>query len=388
MADKPITIAEQFHNIFGAGGPVTVGRAPGRVNLIGEHTDYNDGYVFPMALDFQMEMAARARADKLVRLYSVDYHQQVEFSIDVPIAYDSACRWSNYVRGVFAVLREAGIFPTGADIVFQGNIPQGAGLSSSAALEVVTAIVLQKLNGFEKSPPELALLCQQAENRFVGMNCGIMDQFVSVMGRSNHALFLDCRSLEYRQIPLELGDNRIIICQSGVKHSLVESEYNKRRAECEQGVACLAKRYPGVKALRDATLEQLASCRSEMDEVVYKRCFHVIAENNRVLESIKVLSQGDLAAFGRLMNASHDSLRDLYEVSCPEIDELVNLARAVPGVLGSRITGGGFGGCTVNLVNNNACQRFTEQVAVAYRQKTGIEPDFYMSAAADGAKVL
>lgn len=388
MADKPVTLEEHFQNIFGAGGPITVGRAPGRVNLIGEHTDYNDGYVFPMALDFQMEMAARIRTDSLVRLYSIDYGQRVEFSLNQPIAYDSTHKWSNYVRGVFSVLQEAGIPLNGTDIVFQGNIPQGAGLSSSAALEVVTAIVLQKLNGFSKPLQELALLCQQAENKFVGMNCGIMDQFISMMGQQNHALFLDCRSLEYRQTPLKLGNNRIIIFQSGVKHNLVESEYNKRRSECEQGVAILAKKYPGIKALRDATLEQAASCKNEMSEVVYKRCCHVITENDRVLESVKVLTRGDLESFGRLMNASHDSLRDLYEVSCMEIDELVNLARAVPGVLGARITGGGFGGCTVNLVNSDVCQEFTEQVVVAYRKKTGIDPIFYTSTAADGAKVL
>ena len=383
-----MTIEEQFYHVFGTGEAVTVGRAPGRVNLIGEHTDYNEGFVFPMALNFHMEMAARARAGNLVRLYSVNYDQQVEFAIDVPIPYDKTHRWSNYVRGVFAVLQEAGIPLSGADIVFQGNIPQGAGLSSSAALEVVTAIVLQKLNGFKKSPPELALLCQRAENQFVGMNCGIMDQFISMIGRENHALFLDCRSLTYQHTPLELGDNRIVICQSGVKHNLVESEYNKRRSECEQGVACLAKRYPGMKALRDATFEQLDACKNEMNEVVYKRCSHVIAENHRVLESVQVLTQGDLLSFGRLMNASHDSLRDLYQVSCPEIDILVNLARAVPGVLGARITGGGFGGCTVNLVKNDACQHFTEQVGIAYRQKTGIVPEFYMSTAAEGASVF
>jgi galactokinase len=388
VTDKPVTIEEHFRKIFGMDGPVTVGRAPGRVNLIGEHTDYNDGYVFPIALDFRMEMAARLRTDGLVRLYSIDYRQQVEFPLNLPIAYDSSYQWSNYVRGVFSVLLDAGISLRGADIVFQGDIPQGAGLSSSAALEVVTAIVLQKLNGFSKTPQELALLCQRAENKFVGMNCGIMDQFISMMGRQNHALFLDCRSLEYRQTPLELGNNRIIICQSGVKHNLVESEYNKRRSECEQGVAILAKKHPGIRALRDATLHQLAACKNEMNEVVYKRCHHVIAENDRVLESVNVLTQRDLVSFGRLMNASHDSLRDLYEVSCPEIDELVNLARSVPGVLGARITGGGFGGCTVNLVNIDSCQRFIEVIKVAYRQKTGIDPIFYSSKAAEGARVL
>ncbi len=388
MVDNPVTIMENFLNIYGPGGLVTVGRAPGRVNLIGEHTDYNDGYVFPMALDFQMEMAARLRTDGWVKLYSVDYHQQVEFSLNQPIAYDSTHKWSNYVRGLFSVFQDTGIQLNGAEIVFQGDIPQGAGLSSSAALEVVTAVVLQKLNGFTNLPQELALLCQRAENKFVGMNCGIMDQFISMMGWQNHALFLDCRSLEYRQVPLKLGNNRIVICQSGVKHNLVESEYNKRRSECEQAVAILAKKQSGIKALRDANMEQVEACKNEMNEIVYKRCCHVIAENNRVLESVKVLTQGNLQSFGRLMNASHDSLRDLYEVSCPEIDELVKLARAVPGVLGARITGGGFGGCTVNLVNKDSCQEFTERVATAYRKKTGIEPIFYFSTAADGAKVL
>jgi galactokinase len=388
VTHNPLTIEEHFQNIFGTGGAIIVGRAPGRVNLIGEHTDYNDGYVFPMAVDFQMMMAARLRTDGLVRLYSINYQQQVEFPLTQPIAYDTIHKWSNYVRGVISVLQDSGIQLSGADMIFQGDIPQGAGLSSSAALEVVTAIVLQKLNGFTRSPQELALLCQRAENKFVGMNCGIMDQFISMMGKQNHALLLDCRSLEYRQTPLELGNHQIIICQSGVKHNLVESEYNKRRLECEQGVAILAQKHPDIKALRDATLEQAAACKNEMDEIVYRRCCHVIAENDRVLESVKVLTRGDLRSFGRLMNASHDSLRDLYEVSCPEIDELVNLARAVPGVLGARITGGGFGGCTVNLVNMDSYQEFTERVAVGYRKKTGIEPRFYTSTAAAGASVV
>ena len=358
------------------------------MNLIGEHTDYNDGYVFPMAVDFWIVMAARLRTDALVKLYAVDYDQQVEFSLDQPISYDVTNRWSNYLRGVFFVLQETGIQLNGAEIVFQGDIPQGAGLSSSAALEVVTAMVLQKLNGFAKTRQDLALLCQRAENKFVGMNCGIMDQFIAMMSRSNHALFLDCRSLAYRQVPLELGNHRIVICQSGVKHNLVDSEYNRRRAECEAGVAILAKRYPGIEALRDVTLEQLDNCQKEMNETVNKRCRHVIAENERVLESMRVLTKGDVKSFGCLMNESHDSLRDLYEVSCPEIDLLVNLSRGVPGVLGSRITGGGFGGCTVNLVTTEACAEFTERVTGAYRKATGIEPHFYTSVATAGAMII
>ncbi len=388
MGNDAAKIRSLFKQTYGDVEGIVIGRAPGRVNLIGEHTDYNDGFVFPMAIDFQMMMAARPRFDDLVRIYSADYNHQIEFSLDKPIQFDSGNPWSNYPRGVFSVLQNAGIALRGADMAFTGNVPQGAGLSSSAALEVVTAIVLQKLNGFVKTAPELALLCQQAENKFVGMNCGIMDQFISMMGCQNHALFLDCRSLQYQQIPLELGDNRIIICQSGVKHNLVESEYNKRRQECEQGVAILSKHHPEIKALRDATLTQLDAFKQEMDEVVYKRCRHVISENNRVLESIKVLQQGDLDSFGNLMNASHDSLRNLYEVSCPEIDLLVDLARKVPGVIGSRITGGGFGGCTVNLVNSSAVTEFSKEVTDIYRQTTGIEAKMYISTAAAGANIV
>ncbi len=389
MSDNIATIRKLFGKKFGTTGePIMIGRAPGRVNLIGEHTDYNDGYVFPMAIDFQMVMAARARADRLVTIYSGDYDQSVEFSIDKPVEFDYQRRWSNYPRGIFSVVQEKGIRLRGADMVFIGDIPQGAGLSSSAALEVVTSLILQKLNDIKILPAELALLCQRAENEFVGMNCGIMDQFISMMGSRNHALFLDCRSLEYQQAPLELGNNRVLICQSGVKHSLVESEYNKRRQECEQGVAVLANRFPGIRALRDATIEQLDACKPEMNEVVDKRCRHVIMENDRVLKSIRVLKQGDLESFGGLMNASHNSLRDLYEVSCPEIDLLVDLARKIPGVLGTRITGGGFGGCTVNLVDSNSIAEFSSQVIESYRRETGIEAKVYVSTAAAGASIV
>lgn len=392
--EKAEVIKGLFFKVFGPGegesrsDSFVVGRAPGRVNLIGEHTDYNDGFVFPMAIDFDMILAARKRADRTVRIYSADFDQTVEFSLTEPIAFDSDKRWSNYLRGVLAELMKQGAVPPGMDMVFQGDVPQGAGLSSSAALEVVTAVVVQKLCGSTIAPPDLALLCQRAENKFVGMNCGIMDQFISMMGRKNQALFLDCRSLEYRHVPLTLGDYRILICQSGVKHNLVDSEYNQRRRQCEQGVTVLAGRFPGIKALRDADLEQLEACRPEMDETVYRRCRHVIAEDQRVLDSIKALEQNDLSAFGRLMNGSHDSLRDLYEVSCDEIDLLVKLAREVPGVLGSRITGGGFGGCTVNLVAEAAIEDFKRHVATSYRARTGIEPQFFISTAANGAEIL
>ncbi len=381
-------IAAQLEKIFGAGdGPIAVGRAPGRVNLIGEHTDYNDGFVFPMAIDFEMRMAGRKRADRMVRIYSQEYQRVVEFSLD-NITFDGGEQWSNYPRGVLSELQEAGLELPGMDLAFSGNIPQGAGLSSSAALEVVTAVIARELAGFTFDDPKLARLCQRAENEFVGMKCGIMDPFISLMGRKGHALFLDCRSLEFRHIPLTLGDYRVVICKSGVKHSLVDSEYNVRRRQCEEGVAVLSKRFWEVWALRDVTLEQLERCRPELDPVIYRRCRHIVEENERVVESVAALTAGDLARFGGLMNASHDSLRDLYEVSCPEIDRLVELARSVPRVLGSRMTGGGFGGCTVNLVAESAIPEFERMVLEPYRKETGIEPEFYISTPAAGAKIL
>lgn len=381
-------IANAFTTVFGGEAPQVIARAPGRVNLIGEHTDYNDGYVFPMALEFQILTAARQRNDLLVRIHSIDYQSTVEFSLDETIRYDLENQWSNYPRGVLALLIESGIKPAGMDLVFKGDIPQGSGLSSSAALEVAVAITIQALNDFTMSGPELARLCQRAENAFVGINCGIMDQFISMMGQKDHALFLDCRSLEYQQIPLKLGEYRIVICQSGVKHSLVDSEYNKRRKECEAGVAVLSKKFPNIKALRDVTLAQLNIYKNDLDPIVYNRCRHVITENVRVLESIKSLSQNDLVTFGKLMNDSHDSLRDDYQISCFEIDLLVNFARSFNGVIGSRITGGGFGGCTVNLVSNEAIQDFSRQLTDFYQKETGITPHLYISTPGAGAEII
>lgn len=377
-----------FNNVFGEATPQIIARAPGRVNLIGEHTDYNEGFVFPMALEFQILTAARQRSDRLVRIHSVDYRKTVEFSLENPIGFDAENRWSNYPRGVLSLLLENGIELSGMDLIFTGNIPQGSGLSSSAALEVSVGITLQGLYGFTMDGPELARLCQRAENSSVGMNCGIMDQFISMMGQKDHALFLDCRSLEYRLIPLELGPYRIVICHSGVKHSLVDSEYNKRRRECETGVAVMTRRYPQIKALRDAAISQLNTCRSELDPVVYRRCHHVITENVRVLQSIDSLKGNDLKTFGKLMNESHDSLRDDYQVSCSEIDLLVEFARNFKGVLGSRITGGGFGGCTVNLISHSVIEEFSNQLTDYYQKATGIIPQIYISTPASGAEII
>ncbi len=382
-------ITSAFTEAFGSeAAPQVIARAPGRVNLIGEHTDYNDGFVFPMALNFQILTAARKRNDELVRIHSVDFQKTVEFALNERIHFDAENSWSNYPRGVLAVLLEKGIKLSGMDLAFSGDIPQGSGLSSSAALEVGVAITLQALNGFSMSGPDLARLCQRAENNFVGMNCGIMDQFISMMGREEFALFLDCRSLEYRHVPMKLGEYRIVICQSGVKHSLVDSEYNKRREECEAGVRVLSERFPNVKALRDANLAELNICQAELDSTVYQRCRHVITENQRVLESINALERNDLITFGRLINGSHDSLRDDYQVSCFEIDLLVEFARNFEGVLGSRITGGGFGGCTVNLVSNAIIEDFISEITTYYQKETGITPHLYISTPAAGAEII
>jgi galactokinase len=372
---------------FGPGGPVITGQAPGRVNLIGEHTDYNDGYVLPMAIDFRIEMAGRLRPDAVVKVYSHDFNQTVAFSLAEPLLADPEHTWSNYIRGVCWTLQEKGLQLKGMELVFSGNIPHGAGLSSSAALEVVTLLVVQALNGFELGRPQIALLCQRAENEFVGTKCGVMDQFISVMGQEDRALFLDCRSLQYDQIPLELGDYRMVICHSGVKHELVDSEYNRRRQSCHEGVAVLQQAVPAIKALRDVEPALLEQYHAALGPELYRRCRHVIKENQRVLDSIQALRRGELARFGQLMNQSHDSLRDDYEVSCAEIDLLVDLARRSPGVLGARITGGGFGGSTVNLVAAATVEQFIREVGQAYREQTGIEPHFFSCTPADGAKI-
>ncbi len=373
---------------FGEGGPVVTRRAPGRVNLIGEHTDYNDGYVLPMALAFAIEMSGRRRPGPEVRVRSADFGETVAFRIDRPIEPDRAHPWSNYVRGVLWALAQAGVKLDGMDLAFGGDIPQGAGLSSSAALEVATAVVARALLGFELQGPRLARLCQQAENDFVGMKCGIMDQFISLMGRADHALFLDCRSLEHQLIPLELDDHVVAIIHSGVKHELVASEYNTRREECGAGLAAIRRRFPAVAALRDATLEQLAAVSGELSPTLQRRCRHVITECGRVLESTAALRRGELARFGQLMNASHDSLRDDYEVSCPEIDLLVSLARKVKGVAGARITGGGFGGCTVNLLPRAAVSHLEAEVLAPYERQVGKKARLFVTRAADGAAVV
>ena len=378
-------IERKFEAVFGT-KPAVVVRAPGRVNLIGEHTDYNDGFVLPVAIDRGILMAAAPRDDGRVVLHALDFGQSVEFSLEA-IERDEEKPWSNYQRGVAYFLQERGFKLVGLNACISGDVPIGSGLSSSAAVEVAAAYTWQVLSGFELSRVELALLCQRAENEFVGMSCGIMDQFVSALGHRGHALFLDCRSLDYELIPLPSGA-KIVIADTGVRRDLVSSEYNTRRRECEEGVRLLQQYLPHVRALRDVSIAQFETYQGELPNTVRRRCRHVVSENERVLSSVEALRRGDLAAFGRLMNESHRSLRDDYEVSCSELDDMVEAARKVKGVYGSRMTGAGFGGCTVSLVAEEAVEEFRRRVAAEYEAATGLVPRIYVCSAEDGVEAV
>lgn len=382
------TIKERFTEIFGQ-EPATVVRAPGRVNLIGEHTDYNDGYVLPVAIDRSIWMAAAPRPDRQVVLHALDFNQWTEFSLD-NLQHDTQHPWSNYQRGVAFSLQERGFVLLGMNAVLSGDIPIGSGLSSSAAVEVAAAYTWQVLSGFSLNRVELALLCQRAENEFVGMKCGIMDQFISALGQRDHALLIDCRTLEHQLVKLGAADGSprpaatIVVCDTMKRRGLVDSEYNARRRECEEGVRLLQKHLPGIKALRDVSPAQFEHYQDSLPEVVRRRCHHIVYENERVLQSVEALRGGDLATFGRLMNESHISLRDDYQVSCRELDVMVEAAWQVEGVYGSRLTGAGFGGCTVSLVAEDAVERFRAHVAAAYQAAMGIEPQIYVCAVEDG----
>jgi galactokinase len=352
------------------------------VNLIGEHTDYNDGFVLPVAIDFFTWAAMRTRDDDLLNLASVEFSDTVSlpFSGDLQPRRD----WSDYVVGVLAELRESGVHQHGADFLVHGEVPIGAGLSSSAALEVATGFAVLCSQNRPIDRTQLALLCQRAENQFVGMRCGIMDQFISCHGRAGHALMLDCRSLGFELFPIP-SHIRIVICNTMVKHSLAGGEYNTRREECETGVRLLSQWLPEVKALRDVTVEQFLHYSDSLPQVIAQRCRHVITENARVQRAAAALKQGALDEFGRLMADSLRSLRDDYAVSCPELDMMVEVASRQPGLHGSRMTGGGFGGCTVNLVEAGAAEAFVHNVSIAYAGATGIKPEIYSCTAADGA---
>jgi galactokinase len=360
-------------------------RAPGRVNLIGEHTDYNDGFVMPVALGFSTWAKVSPLEDRTLQIHSENFGEEVKVNLDDQLAPRGD--WSDYPVGVAVEIEKAGHRLRGARLEIRGEVPIGSGLSSSAAVEVATACALVAISDLQVDKRELARLCRQAENEFVGARVGIMDQFVSLFGEAQHALMLDCRSLEFRLLPLP--DNvRLIICNTMVKHALASSAYNERREQCEAGVKHLAQFLPHVMALRDVSVEQLERYRAGLSDVVYRRCRHVITENARVLAAADALERSDLREFGRLMGESHQSLRDDYEVSSEELDLMVELAEKVEGVYGARMTGGGFGGCTVNLVAEEHAEQFQQTVASEYERVTKLKPEVYVCTAANGAEEI
>ena len=385
LSNRADAVTKRFREVYGI-SPRAVFRAPGRVNLIGEHTDYNDGFVMPAAIGFYSHAAIGERVDETLSVYSEQFQETVEFSPG-QLAGPPHKHWSDYVRGVAAVLQEEGYPWKGAKLVIDGQVPIGAGLSSSAAIEVATAFALTSLGGLTIPLLEVARLCQRAENTYTGARCGIMDQFVSCFGRQDHALMLDCRSLEatYLQLPPNV---RLVICNTMVRHELAGGEYNERRASCERVVETIGKFRPEVRALRDLTLEDLEHYRNQISSVDFRRCRHVITENDRVEDAKATIEGADLARFGELMYLSHDSLDRDYEVTCGELNIMVNLARELEGVYGARMTGGGFGGCTINLVESKMVPEFQATVAREYEKLTGLSPQIFVSAAAAGASEL
>ncbi|HUY81539.1 MAG TPA: galactokinase [Acidobacteriaceae bacterium] len=356
--------------------------APGRVNLIGEHTDYADGFVMPAAIDFATYAAITPRGDGKIVIRSENYDEQVEYAADA-LPANRVGHWSDYPVGVLNVLRAEGVQVPACSMTLHGDVPVGAGLSSSAAIEVATMAAALSLAGVKLALPRMAQLCQRAENSYVGASTGIMDQFIACCGAADHALLLDCRSLEYRLAPIP-RDLSLVIVNTMVKHSHAGGAYNTRRAEVEEGTATLRRHRPEIRKLRDATVDDLAKWGGEMPEGVLKRTRHIITENTRTVAAADALEAGDLAKLGRLMYEAHVSYRDDFEASCPEADLLVELAGKEPGCVGARLTGGGFGGCTVNLVETARAEGFTESVQRGYKEATGMDADAYLCHASAG----
>lgn len=383
-------VLKKFEELFGDTTDVNVYFAPGRVNMIGEHTDYNGGHVFPCALTIGTYAAARKRTDDRLRFYSMNFEKLgvIESSI-TDLKPEKEAHWTNYPKGIMWAFEKRGFkMPCGLDIVLNGNIPNGSGLSSSASLEVLTGYLLRDLFGFDVTNVDLALIGQYSENNFNGMNCGIMDQFASAMGKKDNAIFLDTADLSFEYAPLVLEGAKIIVTNSKVKHSLVDSEYNVRRSECEKALEELQS-VIGINTLGDLSEEQFEQYKAAIkDDVRVRRAKHAVYENQRTVRAVEALKKNDLTLFGRLMNESHVSLRDDYQVSCDEIDVLVEEAWKVPGVIGSRITGGGFGGCTVSIVKNDAVEHFVSSLGAAYKESTGHEAEFYVVDIGDGAHRL
>lgn len=375
------SLRSEFRRAFGS-EPEVASRAPGRVNLIGEHTDYNDGWVLPAAITFEVDAVARPRDDQFVRIYAVDLGRQAQFDLrdDRP----SQELWLRYPQGMAVMLRKAGHEVRGIDIAYKGDVPRGSGLSSSAAVEVALGILYARTSGLEVSNPEIAAIAHDTENVFVGVPTGVMDQYISANGKADNALLLDCRSLEFTQIPINLPGVSIVIVNTNVHRELAGSEYSNRRADCESAVEKLRARLPHIRTLRDVTTYDLEANHDLVSETELKRARHVVMENERTLQAAKALEAGDARQVGKLMYESHASLRDLYQVSSPELDAVVEIAQSIDGVIGARMTGAGFGGCAVSLVENEAVDAIEAAIGREYPARVGGKAEVYVCRAVDG----
>ena len=376
----------KLKNIFAKqfGGAPRIFRAPGRVNLIGEHTDYNDGFALPAAIDLYTWIAIAPRSDSILHVFSTNLNESAEIDLNETSPH-AKHRWSDYVHGVALMLQRSNISLRGANLTIHSDVPSGSGLSSSAALEVSAAIALLANAGGSLGKLEIAKLCQRAENEFVGARVGMMDQFAACFGRAGHALLLDCRTLQGTPLSLP-AEVSLVICNTMVKHEHSGGEYNARRAQCEEGVRLLKKWYPAISALRDVSLSELLEHERDLPPLILRRCRHVIGENERVLGFVKAIERNNFVEAGEMMAQSHQSLRDDFEVSCRELDVMVELAQKTEGVIGARMTGGGFGGCTINLVEHKRVEDFRVTVASGYKSTTGITPEIFVCAAGEGAQ--
>jgi galactokinase len=382
MADH--TVKSKFKELYQA-EPLLI-HAPGRINLIGEHTDYNNGFVMPAAIHMGVQFAF-AKAEKNTSIYSLKYNQSYGPDLADPVKVAQPV-WVNYFLGIINQINARGLKLDNFNCVFDGDLPTGAGLSSSAAMECGFVFGLNELFQLGLTQLEMIHIAQWSEHNYAGVKCGIMDQFSSMMGKDKHAFMLDCRSLEFEYLPLDLGDYTLLLCDTNVKHSLSSSEYNTRRKECQQGVTIISHEFAEVKSLRDVTPAMLEACKEKLPAIIYNRCKFVVEENNRVVEASADLKRGDLVAFGKKMFAAHVGLSKLYEVSCAELDYLVELAKAEPEILGARMIGGGFGGCTLNLIHQNSIERFLVSAKAAYYNKFGIEMNSYRVKPGKGTSVV
>ncbi len=381
------TITNQFQATH-TKQPDSIYFAPGRVNLIGEHTDYNGGYVFPAALTIGTYLAVGKRTDQIIRLQSANFEQIIECSVD-DLSYQQSHQWGNYPKGVLNEFQKVGYDLPGLELYFYGNLPNGAGLSSSASIEMVTAYFLATLLNAPLSRTDLATLCQRVENGYIGVNSGIMDQFAVGLGKEHHALFLNTHTLEHDLIPLDLANYKIVITNSNKQRGLSDSKYNERRSECEQGLSDIQAAGYAIETLSDLSVHQIQEVASVVRSAeIAQRVAHVVSENDRVTRAVQLLKEGDLEGFGKLMGDSHQSLSIDYEVTGPELDLLFSLQADAPGCIGTRMTGAGFGGCTVSLVDHQSIDSFTEHVKRHYTEKTGLTPEFYISEAGEGVYQL